>query len=73
MGKQVTYIRRKQDCECYNGEELERAILSTYCTCNEIDYECDVGYYKTDEGRCALSEKYKPILNSNGLNEEQVH
>jgi hypothetical protein len=31
MGQQVTYIRRKQDSECFNGEELERKILRNYC------------------------------------------
>ena len=31
LGQQVTYVRRKQDSECYNGEELERKIIRDYC------------------------------------------
>ena len=38
--------------ECFNGEELERQIFRNFCTCTEMDYECDVGYFKTDEGTC---------------------
>jgi len=24
LGKKITYVRRKQDSECYNGEDFER-------------------------------------------------
>ena len=33
MGQQVQYVRRKQDAECFNGEELEKKILRSFCTC----------------------------------------
>lgn len=46
MGQQITYVRRKRDAECYNGEEMERKILRSYCQCSEMDYECDFGYAK---------------------------
>ena len=46
MGQQITYVRRKRDAECYNGEEMERKILRSYCQCSEMDYECDFGYVK---------------------------
>jgi hypothetical protein len=26
LGQQVTYIRRKQDSQCYNGEDFERVV-----------------------------------------------
>lgn len=50
MGQQITYIRRKQDAECDNGELLERKILRSYCTCTEMDYECDYGYKRSENG-----------------------
>ena len=45
-------MRRKQDAKCYNGEEFERVIKRDPCTCTEIDYECDMGYYRTEQGTC---------------------
>lgn len=41
-------MRRKQDAECFNGEELEKKILRNFCKCSQADYECDLGYEKTD-------------------------
>ena len=26
LGKKVTYVRRKRDAQCFNGEEFERKI-----------------------------------------------
>jgi len=54
MGKQVTYIRRKQDRECYNGEDLERQIFKQACPCTEMDYECDELYKRNPDGSCSL-------------------
>jgi len=48
LGQQITYVRRKQDSECFNGEELERQIFRQFCDCTEMDYECDIGYVKTE-------------------------
>lgn len=31
MGKQVTYIRKKRDAQCFNGEEMERKKFIEYC------------------------------------------
>ena len=48
MGQQVSYVRRRQESECFNGEELERKILRSFCPCTEMDYECDVDYERTE-------------------------
>ena len=56
MGQQISYVRRKQDSECFNGEEMERKIIRSYCTCNEYDYECDVGYTRTEQGTCIKTD-----------------
>ena len=63
MGQQISYIRRRQDSECYNGEELERKIIRNYGPCTEIDYECDLGYKRTKQGICQQIKDYdKKIL-----------
>jgi hypothetical protein len=52
MGKKVSYIRRKQESECYNGETLEREIFVENCICTEEDFECDYGYKRSEFGVC---------------------
>ena len=52
MGQQLTYIRRKQDVECYNGESFERQVKRSPCTCTLADYECDVNYKRGAGGTC---------------------
>lgn len=59
MGQQVSYIRRKQESECYNGEELERKIIRQYCSCSDNDYECDLGYMRADTGKCVKDDTFK--------------
>ena len=43
-----TFVRRKQDSKCFNGEEHESVTKIEPCTCNEMDYECDMGYFRKD-------------------------
>lgn len=52
MGRTVSYVRRKQDAECYNGAEFERSNFKEPCTCTEDDYECDLGYYREGNAPC---------------------
>ena len=59
MGRTVTYIRRKQEAECYNGEELERTTAAVPCVCTEEDYECDIGYYREDNSPCRQIPEYE--------------
>jgi len=54
LGQQVTYIRRKQDAECFNGEDLERVTMRVPCVCTEADYECDMNYVRNKAGKCEL-------------------
>lgn len=58
----MQYIRRKQDSECFNGEELERKILRNYCQCTEMDYECDIGYIRNEQGMCQQIPEYTTRL-----------
>jgi hypothetical protein len=52
LGQQVTYIRRKQDSECFNGEDFERQTMRVPCLCTEADYECDMNYIMNKAGKC---------------------
>jgi hypothetical protein len=54
LGQQVTYIRRKQDSECFNGEDFERQTMRVPCTCTDADYECDMNYVRNKGGKCEL-------------------
>lgn len=56
LGQQVTYVRRKQDAMCYNGEDLERIIHREPCSCTEMDYECDVGFHRAEGSSGACQE-----------------
>jgi len=44
MGKQLTYTRRKQTSECFNGETFERPVTRKNCECTQENYECDMGF-----------------------------
>lgn len=74
LGKKVTYVRRKREAQCYNGLEYERQIFIEYCNCTEEDYECDVGYERSEPGQpCQLpgnqneEEIHKPPTNCHGF------
>jgi hypothetical protein len=58
MGRHVTYIRRKREAECYNGETYEAITETENCECTPSDYECDVGYYRDKAGSCVRVESY---------------
>ena len=46
LGQHMTYVRRKQDALCYNGEEFEHIFDVRRCACTQDDYRCDIGYYR---------------------------
>ena len=58
LGMHKTYVRRKQDALCYNGEEHETVVKIEPCTCTDLDYECDIGYVRNEElgGTCVEQE-----------------
>lgn len=44
LGRQVTYTRRKQTSECFNGEKFERPVNRKNCECTEQNFECEMGF-----------------------------
>lgn len=65
------YVRRKQEAECFNGEELERKITRNYCECTEMDYECDVGYEADTNGKCKKIADYDKKMGTS-IKEDQA-
>lgn len=59
LGKKITYVRRKREKECFNGEDKEKILMQENCQCTEMDFECDVGYKRSDSGQC---EPQKEII-----------
>lgn len=55
MGKKVTYVRRKREAQCFNGEEMERQKLIDFCKCTEEDWECDLGFHRGEDGTCQMN------------------
>lgn len=51
-----TFVRRKQDSACYNGEEHETVTHVEPCVCTDFDFECDIGYFRTDSGDCVEAD-----------------
>ncbi len=50
LGRKVSYMRRKRDSKCLNGEGFERKITVEICSCTEDDYQCDIGYHRNEPG-----------------------
>ena len=67
LGRKVSYVRRKRESECFNGEEFERKKFIENCECTEEDWECDLGYAREKSGPCKNINKqeidYSPPAN----------
>lgn len=66
LGRQVTYTRRKQTSECFNGEKFERPVVRKNCACGEENFECEMGFTRkvgsteckfTDDGTIPVPPK----------------
>lgn len=44
LGRKITYTRRKQTSECFNGKDLKRTVDKKPCECTPEDYECETGF-----------------------------
>lgn len=63
LGRQVTYTRRKQTSECFNGEKFERPITKKNCACTEENFECEIGFArKVGSVECKLTEDYVALM-----------
>lgn len=52
MGKSVYYVRKKPKNRCINPDHYQFFYIDSYCECTNEDYECDMGFKRTEEGTC---------------------
>ena len=52
LGRKVSYLRKRPDSQCYNGQDFEAIEKQENCECSASDYECDWGFYKSTSGGC---------------------
>mmetsp|Transcript_11286 Transcript_11286/g.18998 ORF Transcript_11286/g.18998 Transcript_11286/m.18998 type:complete len:589 (-) Transcript_11286:363-2129(-) len=71
LGQQVTYVRRKQDSECFNGEDFERQTMRVPCLCTEADYECDMNFIRNKGGKCEAIPDLQEAHNQKHLSEKE--
>jgi len=62
LGQHTVYERRKSEDCCFNGEEYEREVNISACTCGGDDFECDFGFEhpELDEG-CVATSSANPV------------
>ncbi|XP_038610031.1 sortilin-related receptor isoform X2 [Tachyglossus aculeatus] len=48
LGHKTVFKRRTPHATCFNGEDFDRPVVLSNCSCTREDYECDFGF-KTSE------------------------
>ncbi|KAJ8343111.1 hypothetical protein SKAU_G00330390 [Synaphobranchus kaupii] len=49
LGRQVVYKRRTPHATCFNGEDFDRPLTVSNCSCTRQDYECDYGFKLSED------------------------
>ncbi|KAG7282267.1 hypothetical protein CRUP_033794, partial [Coryphaenoides rupestris] len=49
LGRQIVFKRRTPHATCFNGEEFDRPVTATNCSCTRQDYECDYGFKLSED------------------------
>merc|ERR1719218_540515 len=63
LGRQITYTRRKQTSECFNGEKFDRPMSKKSCACTEENYECEMGFARqVGEMECKLTQDSAAVM-----------
>ncbi|XP_078282958.1 sortilin-related receptor isoform X2 [Rhinoraja longicauda] len=44
LGRKTVFKRRAPHATCFNGEDFDRPITVSNCSCTRDDYECDFGF-----------------------------
>ncbi|XP_068110700.1 sortilin-related receptor [Hyperolius riggenbachi] len=44
LGSKTVFKRRTPHATCFNGEDFDRPITSSNCSCTRKDFECDYGF-----------------------------
>ncbi|KAK0145654.1 Sortilin-related receptor [Merluccius polli] len=49
LGRQMVFKRRTPHATCFNGEEFDRPVTATNCSCTRQDYECDYAFKLSED------------------------
>ncbi|XP_057695606.1 sortilin-related receptor [Corythoichthys intestinalis] len=49
LGREITFKRRTPHARCFNGEDFDRPVTMTNCSCSRQDYECDYGFKLSED------------------------
>ncbi|KAL0973055.1 hypothetical protein UPYG_G00198300 [Umbra pygmaea] len=49
LGRDTVYKRRTPHATCFNGEDFDRPVTVSNCSCTRQDYECDYGFKLSDD------------------------
>lgn len=53
LGSEMSFMRRKMDTFCLNGEQLDATPFHKPCTCAKQDFMCDFGFERDEKtGEC---------------------
>ncbi|XP_069470420.1 sortilin-related receptor isoform X2 [Ambystoma mexicanum] len=49
LGRKTVFKRRTPHATCFNGEDFDRPIMISNCSCTREDYECDFGFKLSED------------------------
>ncbi|KAM7399797.1 hypothetical protein PAMP_019041 [Pampus punctatissimus] len=49
LGREITFKRRTPHATCFNGEDFDRPVTISNCSCTRQDYECDYGFKLSED------------------------
>uniref|UniRef100_A0A6Q2ZM28 Sortilin-related receptor n=1 Tax=Esox lucius TaxID=8010 RepID=A0A6Q2ZM28_ESOLU len=49
LGREMVYKRRTPHATCFNGEDFDRPVSVSNCSCTRQDYECDYGFKLSED------------------------
>ncbi|XP_076833567.1 LOW QUALITY PROTEIN: sortilin-related receptor [Brachyhypopomus gauderio] len=49
LGRKMVFKRRTPHATCFNGEDFDRPVSLSNCSCTRQDYECDYGFKLSED------------------------
>ncbi|XP_077161267.1 sortilin-related receptor isoform X2 [Paroedura picta] len=49
LGQKTVFKRRTSHATCFNGEDFDRPVMVSNCSCTREDFECDFGFKLSDD------------------------
>ena len=54
LGRTISYVVKKPDARCINPDHFQSYIVEGNCECTNDDYDCQQGFYRTNNHECVL-------------------